>query len=343
MLQRAKSAGRHVLARLHDRLPRVLTRLRGRVLILGYHRVLSDSELRRHFVQPGMYVHERVFEAHVRFLREYFQIISLTEFLRLQRARAWDPEKRYCIITFDDGWLDNYLYAYPILKRYEATATVFAATALIGSEEWLWPDKMGWLLRRYCSPGWREPLRERLRPIEARHPWMARLARARGTAQIDSAIDFCKRMSDHAIADLVVELADRLGVEFPKERLFLQWREIEEMSRGGIAFGSHAASHRILTRLSEEEIRSEVAGSLETLQRRPVNWVPVFCYPNGDYNDAVADQVKASGYCAAVSTDVGAEVWDRSDLFRLRRVSVHNDVSANTPLFAFHLSRAGHL
>jgi peptidoglycan/xylan/chitin deacetylase (PgdA/CDA1 family) len=343
MLQQARSAGRHVLARLHDRSPRVLTRLRGRVLILGYHRVLPDSAVGRQFIQPGMYVEEHVFEAHVRFLRENFRIISFTEFLLLQRARAWDPEERYCIITFDDGWLDNYVYAYPILRRYRATATIFVSTALIGSEEWLWPDKLGWLLTRYCLGQGTEAVRERMRALEVGYPWMARLTHARATGQIDAAIEFCKRMSDHAIADLIVEMADRLGVDFPKERLFLEWRDIEEMSRAGIAFGSHAATHRVLTRLSDDEMRAEVAGSVETLRQKPVNWVPVFCYPNGDYNDAVVDQVKASGYRAAVSTEAGAEVWDRPDLFRLRRVGVHNDVSASTPLFAFHLSRVGHL
>src|SRR2546422_5617095 len=166
MLQQTRSAGRGVLARLHDRTEHVLTRLRGRVLILGYHRVLSDAELHRQFVQPGMYVQERVFETHLRFLREHFRIISFTEFFVLQHARAWDPQERYCIITFDDGWLDNYLYAYPILRRYQTPATIFVSTAVIGSEEWLWPDKLAWLLTRggFATA----TARQRLRPLRAR-------------------------------------------------------------------------------------------------------------------------------------------------------------------------------
>ncbi len=339
MLQQARSAGRGVLARLHDRTERVLTRLRGRVLILGYHRVLSDAELHRQFVQPGMYVQERVFETHLRFLREHFRIISFTEFFVLQHARAWDPQERYCIITFDDGWLDNYLYAYPILRRYQTPATIFVSTAVIGSEEWLWPDKLGWLLTRGGLAT--AAVRQRLRPLEVRYPWTARLTHRNAAGQIDSAIESCKRMADRAIADLLVEMAARLDVELPKERLFLEWRHLEEMSRAGIAFGSHGATHRLLPRLPHAEIRAEVAGSLQTLQTRPVNWVPVFCYPNGDYDGAVVDHVEVSGYRAAVSTQAGVEVWEGADRFRLRRVGVHNDVSASIPLLAFHLSRVG--
>ena len=341
MIQQITSAGRRVLAELHDRSPRVLSRLQGRVLILGYHRVLADAELGRHFVQPGMYVHERVFEAHVRFLREHFRIISFKEFLRLRRTRQWDARERYCLITFDDGWLDNYVYAYPILRRYQVPATIFVSTGLIGSQEWMWPDKLGWLVTR--SGGARRAVRERLRPLEARYPWLACLTQRGAPAPIEAAIEHCKRMSDRAITDLLLEMAARLHVDLPKERLFLEWREVEEMSRGGLAFGSHAVTHRILTRLQETEVRAEVAGSLETLQTKSVNWVPVFCYPNGDYDDAVVTQVKASGYHAAVSTDAGAEVWDGPDLFRLGRVGVHNDVSASPQLFSFHLSRVGRL
>ena len=337
MLQAIKSAGRRVLARLPDRSRRVLSRLRGRVLILGYHRVLSDAELGRQFVQPGMYVHARAFEAHVRFLQRHFRIITFSDFFRLQRARAWDPDERYCLLTFDDGWLDNYVHAYPILRRHQVPATIFVSTALIGSEEWLWPDKLAWLLTRSGHPS--GVVRQRLQPLEARYPWLAGLAAAGATARLDAAIERCKRMSDHAVADLLLEMAARLEVALPKERLFLDWRHVEEMSGGGIAFGSHAATHRLLPRLSTAELRAETSGSLRTLQRQGVHWVPVFCYPNGDHSDAVVDHVRAAGFTAAVSAEPGAETWDSPDGFRLRRIGVHHDVSASPSLFTFHLWR----
>jgi peptidoglycan/xylan/chitin deacetylase (PgdA/CDA1 family) len=263
-----------------------------------------------------MYVRPHVLDAHLRFLLRHFRIISFAEFLSLRDARAWDPGARYCLITFDDGWLDNYVHAYPILRRYDVPATIFVSSALVGSEEWMWPDKLGWLLTQ---------------------------SGAEGAAAIDSIIESCKRMSDRAIADLLIELSGRLGVELPKRRVFLQWSEIEEMSRGGIAFGSHGATHRLLPGLSTPDLRTEVAGSLQMLRRTGVNHVPVFCYPNGDHDDAVVELVRASGYRAAVSTAPGAEAWKTPDAFRLKRVAVHDDVSASLPLFAFHLWRAGQL
>src|SRR3569832_2316711 len=96
----------------------ILPHLQGKVLILAYHRVLSEKELKKDFVQPGMYVRNDIFEKQMQFLRNYFEVIPFAELLQLWNENLLDQKKRYCVITFDDGWLDNYTYAYPILKRY---------------------------------------------------------------------------------------------------------------------------------------------------------------------------------------------------------------------------------
>lgn len=318
MHDRIRSAARHALACVHDRSTRVLARSRGRVLILGYHRVLPDRAVEHQFVQRGMYVTPGVLETHVRFLRRHFRIISFEEFLRLEESREWEPDVRYCVITFDDGWLDNYTYAYPVLRRYDVPATIFVSTALIGSEEWMWPDKLGWLLTR---SGWRGAT----------------------PAATDAIIERCKRLSHRAIEDLLAETAKRFRVCVPRQRMFLEWDQIREMSTGGIAFGSHGATHRVLPGLPAADVCAEVTGSMQSLRQELPNPLPVFCYPNGDHDAAVVSQVQAAGYRAAVSTLPGAEAWDGADRFRLRRIGVHNDVSADVPLFAFHLSRVGGL
>src|SRR4030042_3672630 len=49
---------------------------------------------------------------------------------------------RKCAITFDDGWLDNYRTAFPILKKYEVPATVFLPAAVVGTDHWFWFDHL---------------------------------------------------------------------------------------------------------------------------------------------------------------------------------------------------------
>ena len=92
-------------------------RHRGKVLVLMYHRVLTPGEVSLHPVQPGMYVLDTVFEQQMMFVKQNFTVLSLQDLLGMWQGGVWDEHARYCVITFDDGWLDNYRHAYPVLKR----------------------------------------------------------------------------------------------------------------------------------------------------------------------------------------------------------------------------------
>lgn len=63
--------------------------------------------------------------------RKKYHALAADEFLEF--LQGWrELQGRNVLITFDDGYLDNYVYAYPILKRYDLKATIFAITGLIG-------------------------------------------------------------------------------------------------------------------------------------------------------------------------------------------------------------------
>src|SRR5574337_401681 len=114
--QKIKAAARHIMASVCYASNYSLSRLQGKAAILLYHRVLTEKELGQDFIQPGMYVRRDVFEMQMLFLKKHFQIVSLQDLLALWKGKKWDNSKRYCVVTFDDGWRDNYLYAFPILQ-----------------------------------------------------------------------------------------------------------------------------------------------------------------------------------------------------------------------------------
>jgi peptidoglycan/xylan/chitin deacetylase (PgdA/CDA1 family) len=105
-----------------------------------------------------------------------------------------------------------------------------------------------------------------------------------------------------------------------------------------MTFGSHSCSHRLLTRLSKKEVREEAARSYKELRKSGAAIVPVFCYPNGNYDAGVQEAVKDEGYQAALSVVGGVEGRQPSDLFALKRISLHNDMSNTRSLFALALS-----
>jgi peptidoglycan/xylan/chitin deacetylase (PgdA/CDA1 family) len=104
----------------------------GRVLILLYHSV-NDSPIG----MPDLTVTTAAFEEQMRYLSEHgYTAIDFSEIGKLPQ------NKKPVIITFDDGYADNYTNAYPILKKYHIRATVFLIAKAVGARGFLTQDEM---------------------------------------------------------------------------------------------------------------------------------------------------------------------------------------------------------
>lgn len=334
-----RSALRSVAARLYCASSDGGAQLAGKVLILTYHRVIPRTELETTFVQPGMYVTPETFERHLRFLTDHFRILSLQDLLAMWHEGGCDPSVRYCALTFDDGWLDNHRYAYPLLRGSRVPATIFLPTDLIGTRQWLWPDRLAYLLRHPRFRGSAGIVREVLAPFTQRYPGLTGIDGGRSAEALDSLIELVKTLPDETRDQVLDSLAQASGIPVPAERRFVNWDEVREMSSHGIAFGSHTCTHSALGRLDREPLRRELQQSLEALRRERANCVPVLSYPYGDHTALVVAEARACGYHAAVTTRAGLESSQPADLFRLRRIGVHDDVSRSIPLMTFHIAR----
>jgi len=299
--------------------------------------VVTVVELSSQFIQPGMYVTSGTFGRQGGFLCGRFDGVSMHELLSMWRNKTWNGERRYCVITFDDGWLDNYVHAFPVLKQYDVPATIFLPTGFVGTAMWFWPEQLGWLSQRFALLLSNQKAKI-LASLREGDSWLNGIAFAMETGESDGLIERCKTASHEVIGELVSRLAGEMEVQLPNQRLVMNWGEVEEMSDARISFGSHSVAHKILTTVSDTELHEEVYGSLEALRTRNLNFVPVFCYPNGNYSPSVIRHVQSAGYCAATTTEPGWEDGETSQLYRLKRIEVHNDLTYSDALFAFHLA-----
>jgi len=110
-----------------------------RVVVLCYHSVHPTKEIRS--ATPA------VFEQQVRWLRRHCELVPFGSIASRARIASTDG-KPIVAVTFDDGYDDNYTYAFPILKAYEVPAVVFVTTGLVDRD----PD----VIRRFAS-AWRVP------------------------------------------------------------------------------------------------------------------------------------------------------------------------------------------
>jgi hypothetical protein len=221
---------------------------------------------------------------------------------------------------------------------------MFLPTDFVGTARWFWPERLGYLLRAAdapsCAPERREALHQALIGAlqngarESRPSWRT----GAGPDSYDHIIEACKELDAGLLDRLLEALSDILAIKVQETRVLVNWEEIREMSQHGISFGSHSCSHRLMTHLSEKEIRQETRLSYEKLRENGVNMIPVFCYPNGNYNDLVQQVVREAGYQAAVSCDSGLEGEAPANILALRRISMHHDISNSAALFALALS-----
>ncbi|MEW6442096.1 MAG: polysaccharide deacetylase family protein [bacterium] len=320
---------------------------RGQAVILMYHRVLPSAVAESLNVQPGMYVDDGVFRTQVSYLAESFETLGLEALLERCSQGDLDPTKKYCTITFDDGWRDNYLYAFPTLRAYGAPATIFLVGDYLGTDRRFWFDRLSGALGRLRRLDRRQPLLESLGELfraEGIEP-----ARLRGwfsgwdrdpVLTADRVIGEFKKLPPETGEQLIGRMERLLGLPASAERALLNWEEIGEMARAKICFGSHSASHSILPGLTPERLREEIDRSFRLMQEnRERNFIPVFAYPNGEFDERVARQVCASGFRAALTTRRGYVEKPMTHRYAVNRVGIHNDMTSSIPMFARRLGR----
>jgi peptidoglycan/xylan/chitin deacetylase (PgdA/CDA1 family) len=91
--------------------------------VLMYHHVNTEGS----FIN----VSPRRFESHIKYLQESgYTSLNASDLLGIFHGTRNPPDKPV-VITFDDGWLDNWLFAFPILKKCGMKAIIFVVTSLI--------------------------------------------------------------------------------------------------------------------------------------------------------------------------------------------------------------------
>lgn len=282
-------------------------------VVLMYHRVNPDE-----FDPYGTIVSPENFEAQIAFLKETYRVVFFSE--------SWEcGEKPFVCITFDDGYVDNYRYALPILEKYECPATFFVATEGVGKEKELWDNDLIRILinrsagkdeisllvedRRYIFPLKQEDMMERA--IYDIHDLLIGLP-----IDVRSSVIFSMEQQ------LLPGLTCRENYRILNEKEILS---IDSSLYGEV--GSHGVTHSRLTALTHQEQEKELVESKKKLEKIVGHPITLFTYPFGKKGDFSAHTVQALrdvGYIRAATTLTGQIHIGNVDYFRVPRWNVGN-------------------
>lgn len=281
-------------------------------VILLYHGVTSAKPFGVHNMSKK-HIPVSEFEAQMKYLSEHRTVLRMSEL-----AGAWEdpPGQPPVVVTFDDGFENNYTQAFPVLKKYGVPATFYVSTELLDSRGVFWVDKIEYHVNETTQDVFESALLGRTWPLGDSEQKIKALLEIKRVLKAD-----CLQ------AEGVIEEMERsLGVppryDYPDYRTLSRDQILEMTASGLCEFGAHGLDHQILGHLEEAEQRRQITGSrqsLENILQRPVD---LFAYPEGGeghFNQTTIDILREEKFKSSPtavfgknSSEISPFLWRRN-------------------------------
>jgi peptidoglycan/xylan/chitin deacetylase (PgdA/CDA1 family) len=277
---------------------KLLGRWRG-VLVLTHHRI-GD---RQHTPwDPAVFsASADQFDRELRTLARITEVIGPDELEQVLRA---GPGRRV-LITFDDGYRDNYEIALPLLRAHGLTATFFLASSFLDERRAAWWDEIAWMVRHAESAGTGDGEEARIATLIARYKTLPAGA------------------GERFLDGLARELGSGRCPPGEADALWMTWEMVRELRAAGMSIGGHTVTHPVLGGLLRERQREEIVGCAQRLREElgePMRW---FAYPVGareSFSALTAELLREQGVELAFSFHggfAGPSRWDPLDVPRV--------------------------
>ncbi len=275
------------------------------LIILNYHHAVG-GDLRKHML----------------YLRKHYRVLHLEEALE----ELYDPKKSKrqrpaLVLTFDDGYRDNYTHAAPLAEELQVPITIFLVPGYIESgRPFWWLEGQGLVSQTRVS---QVTLDEHVYHLDKGHDRTALLKvideRVWHAATISEREEFLEHI--HDLLGVSTVIADRKSGDLPAN-----WEEIRSMAdRGWVSFGAHTMHHPVLAYMSDPaQVRYEVGECRTVLERQLHLRMRTFAYPIGQFEHIGAASyaaVQELGYSWALTTQSGFNT-PRTDPYLLHRICI---------------------
>jgi peptidoglycan/xylan/chitin deacetylase (PgdA/CDA1 family) len=318
---------------IRTRASAALKRMAGRVVRwhgivgLNYHRI---GDGRRSVFDRGLWsATEEDFDRQVRFLKQGFDVITPADIAGIltRLTNGSGRPGRHVLVTFDDGYADNYTAAFPILRSHGVPATFFVATGFIDEPALPWWDEIAWMVRTSSRAGLE--LQPHLPdPVAFDEPDRERA--------ISTLLKVYKRLPTSETTAYVEAIGKATGTgrapadAIDPRKLWMTWDMLREMYAGGMTIGGHTVHHPVLANLPRDEQASEISGCAKRLTEELGVTMTAFAYPVGSrtaFNQDTRICLEERGVQTAFAYHGGMRRLDRWDNYDIPRLAVEQSTS----------------
>lgn len=280
---------------------------RRRLVVLTLHRVEEGSPIKAEHIQK-----------HFDYLKKNYLVITPSQ---LNREIQANERRHLAMVVIDDCHHDTYQHIYPQAKAFGIPITIATPTDFFFRNQWLWFDKLYWLLAQrgrqgaYQAGGYQ---------LDIDQPQSISGFKALLKSKLPPARD---RILD--------ELSAKMSVSFPgsptPEYRPVALEEMKEMLASGLVeITAHSVSHPIVSLLSDADLDREIRQSKRELEEFTGTEIVSFCYPNGaigDFDERTTKLVKLAGYQHAFVAIPGSNFINKLNGYSIKRLHIHPRLS----------------
>lgn len=276
------------------------------------------------------------FKEQISFLKENFNVVEMEQVLDALDGKC-ELKKNACLLTFDDGYIDNFTYAFPILEENGLQGSFFIPGKTIVEHKLLDVNKIHYILAGtgnisellndvyermdYYRDGYDYPPNDELFKEYAK------------SNRFDTAeIIFIKRMLQMALPEKVrnriaSDLFEKyVGISEEKlaYELYMTEEQIKTLKRHGMYIGIHGYDHYWLGKLEKVMMENDVMKALEVMEPYIDKNRWVMNYPYGNYNEDVINLISRNNCSMAITTKVSVADVDKDNRFELPRLDCND-------------------
>lgn len=275
----------------------------NRLIVFNYHRIKPDNPGALTDFDDGVYnLNASLFYQQMKWMKHHTRVLSETDLIDEIVANKNKKSKRNgpsVVITFDDGYRDNFDIAYPILKSLQIPAFFFICTEMIWERKLRWWDILAYLIKK-CH-----------KPTIVIHDTEYSLETERSVI----IADFLQQLKPYPLSqihDYLQLISHACEVEFPSEdsqdRELMTLDQIREMRTHEMVIGSHTHTHQALSALNHDVIQKELSVSKRLLEDAMDQAVNSISYPYGRYQYiplSVQNAARKCGYQLGFTSSSG--------------------------------------
>jgi len=285
-----------------------------------FHRVCPESSTPRIRGNAGLEVTPEYLKKTIAFLRQNnYEIVSLSRIDKLINSN--NIAKKFAVFTFDDGYADNYIHAYPILKEHEVPFTIYITTNLPDGEAILWWYLLEDLVLR------KNQIEFQLNGRNHQYSCTSHLQKEWTYQEIHKLI---LNGPSSELNQRILQVFKNYNISLLKKtfEVALTWEQIREMSKDPLVeIGAHTINHHALSKLTDSAVHKEIEGSRNKIESKIDQKVEHFCYPFGTSNEVGEREFKIAkkyGFKTSTTTCAANIFSEHKNLLeRLPRLAIN--------------------